>query len=265
MYAESLWTEWSKNATRLFMRTHVASGDKTPRFAASRTAIGEVSVQDIAVALNRGERVAIIVRHAERPPLEKNDPTFGKDLKLTEHGIEQAKTFGFVLSQFIGTATHRCFACDNKRCLETARLILRELPDKWNGIPIKKMLGDGSPYFGDTAERLALADEGDYHESLNEYFRTGVQRGFNPLKEATDKFEDFIWSQHTREETRQLEIFVTHDINVAAFLAGRGVVTRFEDYNWPGFMDAAVAFIGPCGRARYGYMRTMENRTRIDL
>ena len=55
------------------------------------------------------------------------------------------------------------------------------------------------------------------------------------------------------------------DANVAAFLAGRGVVTRFEDYNWPGFMDAAVAFIGPCGRARYGYMRTIENRTRIDL
>ena len=128
-YAESLWTEWSKNTTRLFMRTHVASGDKTPRFATSRTAVGEVSVQDIAVALNRGERVAIIVRHAERPPLEKNDPTFGKDLKLTEHGIEQAKTFGFILSQFIGKATHRCFACDNKRCLETARLILRELPD----------------------------------------------------------------------------------------------------------------------------------------
>ena len=87
----------------------------------SRTIVGEVSFQDIAVALNRGERVAIIVRHAERPPLEKNDPTFGKDLELTEHGIEQAKTFGFVLSQFIGTATHAVYAGDNKRCTMTAK------------------------------------------------------------------------------------------------------------------------------------------------
>ena len=259
-YAESLWAEWSKNATRLFMRTHVASGDKSPRFATSRTVVGEVSFQDVAVALNRGERVAIIVRHAERPPLEKNDPTFGKDLKLTEHGIEQAKTFGFALSQFIGTATHAVYAGDNKRCTMTAMHLLCELHDKWGGTAIEHELGDRSPYFGDTAERLALADEGDYHELLNEYFRTGVQRGFNPLKEATDRFENFIWSQHCHNESRQLEIFVTHDINVAAFLAGRGVATRFEDYNWPGFMDAAVAFIGPCGRARYGYMRTHENR-----
>ena len=87
-YAESLWDNWSRSATHLFMRTHALCGDKTVRYATNRIAIGDVTMQDVGIALKRGDRVAIIVRHAERPPLEKNDPTFGKELRLTEHGRE---------------------------------------------------------------------------------------------------------------------------------------------------------------------------------
>ena len=266
-YAESLWNNWSRSATHLFMRTHALCGDKTVRYATNRIAIGDVAMQDVGIALKRGDRVAIIVRHAERPPLEKNDPTFGKELRLTEHGREQAKAFGFVLSQFTENASRYITTGENLRCDETARLIAKEL-----GAPVsaryvygENMLGSGSPFFGNVHERMALAEQGDYRESLNEYFRTGVQRGFKDLCAATDILEDFVWSDRWATHNEQLQVFVTHDINVACFLAGRGVVTRFEEYNWPGYLDAAVAFISHNGQARYGYMRTMENRMRIDL
>ena len=58
---------------------------------------------------------------------------------------------------------------------------------------------------------------------------------------------------------------VAHDINIGCFLGGRGVVTRFDDFNWPHYLDAAVAFLGKNGRARYGYLRTWESKNAINL
>ena len=63
----------------------------------------------------------------------------------------------------------------------------------------------------------------------------------------------------------QLNIFVTHDICVGCFLAGRKVITHFDESNWPKFLDAAVAFLGRNGRARYGYMRCYDNKYTFDL
>jgi len=263
-YAEGLWESWGKTASRLFMRTHAVSGDKTFSIPTSRTPIGEVGMQDIGVALCRGERVAILMRHAERPPLEKNDPTFGKDLALTPRGREQASLVGFLLSQFCGDATVDVSSCDTRRCRDTALAIVDQLKWRCHGVTIGHLLGDGSPYFGDVAERLKLADEGEYRLALNEYFKTGAQRGFRPLLESTDRLEEYMWARRDRRGGSQLEIFVTHDINVGCFLAGRKVVTHFEDYNWPGFLDAAVCFLGRNGVARYGYMRTHDNKFSFD-
>ena len=40
-------------------------------------------------------------------------------------------------------------------------------------------------------------------------------------------------------------LIITHDLNVACFLAGNGTVTSFTEKSWPGFLDAAVLFINP--------------------
>jgi len=252
--AEGLWESWEKTASRLFMRTHAVSGNKAFAIPTSRTPVGEVGMQDIAIALHRGERVAVLLRHAERPPLEKDDPTFGKTLSLTENGRAQAETLGFLLAQFGGKATVEVLSSDTRRCQETARIVARELRVR-DGVITEPLLGDDSPYFGDVSERMKLADESDYRAAQNAYFQTGTQRGFKPLAEATDRLEAFIWAPRKRREGAQLAILVTHDINVASFLAGRKVVTRFEECDWPGFLDAAVCFIGRNGVASYGYMR----------
>lgn len=228
--------------------------------------MNEVSLWDVGAALNRGENVAIVVRHAERPPLAEDDPTFGAGLELTDHGRAQADAFGFVLSQYRGNAFCEVYSSVMKRCLQTAEIIRRHFACNSSAtVMVDETLGSGSPYFGDVRGRLELAAAGDYHEALNEYFRLGSQRGFNDLDASTREFENHILSSFSESRLQKLSIFVTHDLNIACYLAGTGTVPRFLEYNWPGFMDSAVIFRSLDGSTRYGYMRTLENRTRIDL
>ena len=57
----------------------------------------------------------------------------------------------------------------------------------------------------------------------------------------------------------------TWDINVAAFLAGRGVVASFTEETWPDYQDAAIVVEGPGRNREYGYMRWNMDFEGIDL
>ena len=235
-------------------------GERLRSLIMERESVGEVNLQDLECALHNGDRVVAVVRHAERPPLEKNDPTFGFDLPITDAGKVKAGVFGFALGEFSKGYEHRIHSSRTRRCRMTAQAISVEMDgvSAW-GFILDEILGGASPYFGSVEDRMALADKGDYLEALNEYFRTGHQSGFLGLAAATDVFEDYLWNGHPQLEA-PLKVYVTHDINVGCFLAGRGVVTRFEDHTWPHYLDAAVAFLGRNGHARYGYLRTWESR-----
>ena len=62
-----------------------------------------------------------------------------------------------------------------------------------------------------------------------------------------------------------LVVAVTHDINVAAFLAGRGVVASFTEGTWPDYLDAAVVVERPDGNREYGFIRWHKDMEGIDL
>lgn len=265
-YIEKRWAAWYMYGNRLLSFTHIVSGDHNTRTVTHRDAIGEVNFQDIENALHKGERVVVLMRHAERPPLEKNDPTFGENLGITTKGQLDAKVFGFALHEYsTGLGKHCVSSSKTRRCWDTAREISNalagELPSGCVALP--DILGDKSPYFGLVSERMALADEGNYIASLNQYFKDGHQRGFQNLADATDKLEDFMWNDWAHINL-PLHVMVTHDINVGCFLAGRKVVTEFDEFSWPHYLDAAVGFLDRCGRARYGYMRYKPNTYTFD-
>ena len=264
-YVEARWASWYKYGNRLISYTYVSSGDHNTRTVTHREVIGEVGFQDIGNAIRKGWRVVVLVRHAERPPLEKDDPTFGAGIGLTAKGRMDAKVYGFALHEFAsGFGDHRVSSSKMTRCRETGREISRELCGCHDGcLTLPEILGDKSPYFGQVAERLALADEGHYMDSLNEYFEKGHQRGFNDLAEATDELENFMWNDYSHLNL-PLHVMVTHDINVGCFLAGRKVITQFNDSTWPHYLDSAVCFLDRYGRARYGYMRYYGNKYSFD-
>ncbi len=253
-YLDSLWTEWRGKAGSLVLYAHVVCTDRTPRFPTTRKVIGAVSFADIAEALRCGDRVAIVMRHAERPPLPPNDPTFGRDLPLTRRGRREADAFGFALFECCRGYDAWVSAGASTRCQQTAQEISKHAVQGGQAISLDHIMGCGSPFFGDVSDRLKLADAGNSRCALNEYFRTGKQSGYNDLFEATDAFERHIWEDSYGPV--QFEIYVTHDVNVACFLAGRGVIPQFDDSTWPKYLDAAVAFLGKYGHARYGVMRS---------
>ena len=205
----------------------------------------EIMFRHVADELHNGTHVALLVRHAERPPLPANDPTFGRDLPLTEQGVADAIRYGRELSLFACGEQMTIAAGGNRRCMETAFHILDgmglDLEDEQYAVIADPYLGGRTYYFGDVAQRMELANAGNYLESLNAYFRNGRQRGFNELHASTSLLAGRLLYHYDTP----LFIGITHDLNIACFLAGNGTVLSFTNESWPGFLDAAVLFIQP--------------------
>ena len=199
---------------------------------------------EMKAALDGGGRVTILVRHAERPPIEPGDRTFGASLPLTDKGWRDAQDFGIMLARELRPKSVAFYASGTFRTLQTACAMAMGLDLAETGTAIERkvrladFLGSESPFFGSVEERMSLAAQGHYHERLNDYFRDGAQRGYKPLKAAADIMERQLAALHN--DTWPLVVAVTHDINVAAFLAARGVVDSFTDDTWPGYLDAAI-------------------------
>jgi ABC-type nitrate/sulfonate/bicarbonate transport system ATPase subunit len=87
--------------------------------------------------------------------------------------------------------------------------------------------------------------------------------GYRPLGRATGGMEARIHALHRSGEN--LVVAVTHDINVAAFLAGRGVILSFTDETWPDYLDSAVVIETRDGNREYGFIRWDKRFEVIDL
>ena len=235
----------------------------------SRKVCGEMDFCDVKTAIDKGYKVTILIRHAERPPLEKGDTTFGANLALTERGWRMARQFGALLANTVRPKTVAFYASGTFRTVQTACGMAMGLdaakPENSiaRRIGLSEFLGSDSPFFGASKERMALIAEGRYHERLNDYFRTGKQRGYRPLGRATGEMEKHLNVLH--RSGGSLVVAVTHDINVAAFLAGRRVVTSFTEETWPDYLDAAVVIKGPGRSKGYGFMRWNRDFEGIDL
>ena len=235
----------------------------------SRKVRGEMRLCDIKDALEDGCNVSMLIRHAERPPLEPGDQTFGASLALTERGWRMARQFGAMLVNTAHARSVAFYASGTFRTVQTACGMAMGLDavSPANSIARKirlaEFLGSDSPFFGMLEDRMALAAEGRYHERLNEYFKGGVLPGYRPLGRATGGMEARLHALHRSGEN--LVVAVTHDINVAAFLAGRGVVSSFTDETWPDYLDSAVVIETRDGNREYGFIRWDKRFEGIDL
>ena len=221
--------------------------------------IEKLPLVEMKEALDNGGQVTLLIRHAERPPLDPDDKTFGASLSLAESGWRCAQNFGLMLANNLLPKSVAFYASETFRTLQTACAMAMGLDGVGTGQSIERkvrladFLGSGSPFFGSVEERMALAAEGDYHGRLNEYFHSGRQRGFKALKRAAKRMERCLDGLHEKEWP--LVVAVTHDINVAAFLAARGVVDSFSDEAWPGYLDAAAIVKSGDGAAKCLYFR----------
>ena len=214
--------------------------------------IGRVFIHDVGNMIGDGKRVTLLMRHAERPPLDPSDTTFGETLPITERGRREAESLGSQLSEIVDPDAVLLYASQTFRTIQTACAIDTRLGCSAS-VEVKGVLGGETPFFGSLDERMQLIAEGRYMERLNDYYRIGTQLGYRPLAPATDAMEDALESLHSLSSS--LAVAVTHDINVASFLAGRGVATHFDEDVWPHYLDAAVIAKDDNGNVEYGEFR----------
>ena len=209
----------------------------------------EMTLEEIKVELRRGASVALLVRHAERPKIDPDDPSFGDVLALTYEGVRTARKLGEMLREFGGEA--QFYASPLNRTRMTAACIAEGMGVPDAEVPVDELLGNSSFYYANALEVLDVFKPDRFFSDCATYFATGEQRGFRNLYAATDAFEKWI-ALHLR---KRLFIVSTHDLYVAAFLTARqvGVFTR---ENWVRFLDAGAIVVRPDGTRRYALVRT---------
>jgi len=208
------------------------------------------TLDDVAAARAAGARVLLMVRHAERPKLDNDDPSFGMTVPLTPAGHAMAREYGRLLKRF-ATGRIQFYASPLRRTRETAADIAAGMGLENLEIPTDDALGNSSPYFADQYAVYTFFREGGFFEKVFAYIATERQVGFRPLHEATRMLEDWLLAHFTGD----LGIFTTHDLYLAAYLAAWGAVPVFSCANWPRFLDAAALVLAPDGTRHHALVR----------
>ena len=210
-----------------------------------------MTIDELKAELANGARAILMVRHAERPQIDPDDPSFGDVLPLTEEGVRSARELGGLLADFRGDVQFA--ASPLMRTRMTAACIAEGMGVPGAEVSADERLGNGSFYYADTTEVLEVFKPENFFGACTEYFATGRQRGFEPLGAATDAFEEWLLAQFRRK----LFVAVTHDLYIAAFLSARGAAEKpFTRENWVRFLDAGAILVYPDGSRRYAFVRT---------
>ncbi len=212
--------------------------------------LGELSLDDVEAALRRGCRALLFVRHAERPKIDGEDPTFGETLPLTDEGWRTCLRFGERMKEFAGDV--QFLSSPLRRTRMTAEGIAEGMGLSGIAIPTDPLIGNSTFYFADQPTVFELFRDGQFFRHLFEYMANGRQRGFREINEASDMLEEWALSRFTA----RLGIFTTHDLHNAAYLHARGVKRDWTVESWVRFLDAAAIIIEPDGTRLYALVRT---------
>ena len=215
----------------------------------------ELTLSDVCALLRAGNRVLLMTRHAERPHIDHEDPSFGQELPITEEGQAMSRAFGAAFRPFADVVQ---FASSPlRRTMMTTECIAEGMGVAHPDIAPEDALGNGTFYFADQHAVWEEFRDGSFFRKCFAYFEKGTFRGFAELHAATDALEEWCLAHFTAP----FAVFTTHDLYIAAFLAARTVISRFTEANWPRFLDSAAIILAPDGTRRYALVRAgLSNR-----
>lgn len=228
----------------------LTGGDAETDALCRRMPLGEITLEDVAHELRAGSRVLLLVRHGERPKMDNDDPTFGETLPLTAEGVRTSMEMGARLKEFAGDV--QFLSSPLRRTVMTAEGIAEGMGLSGVEIPTDILIGNDTFYCADLHEVFELFRDGEFFEKVFVYLKTGRQRGFRQIDEATDALEEWALGKFTAK----LGIFTTHDIYNASFLHARRVKRDWTLETWVRFLDSAAIILDPDGTRRYAFLRT---------
>ena len=214
------------------------------------THMNELTIDELKGEIRKGARCILQVRHAERPKMDPNDPSFGDALHLTREGARTARILGTRLAEFKDDVAF-C-ASPLTRTRETAALLAEGMGLSGAMIPTDEKLGNRSFFYEDPLEVLKLFQSMEFFNACFAYFEKGRLPGLNDIHDAADACEKWLFE---KAGSRRLFVAVTHDCYIAAFLSARGAYGPFTRKNWPRFLDGAAILVYPDGTRRYALVR----------
>ncbi len=189
--------------------------------------------------IDSGQQVILFIRHSERPPISTTDKSFGKNLGLTEYGIEMCHEAG---SRFSGLMDVDFYASPMERCRRTAKHFAEGmgLPDSVKVSNAPQIGIEGFYMHPDYHALQTLMKERGYMEYMEEYLNNGTAPYLNNIHSSTEKTIE--WMQSVSKS--QFSVFVSHDIYITAFITSLGIRT-FHGGDWIGFLHAAALCVNP--------------------
>ena len=191
-----------------------------------------VDIRQVRGWLEEGARVALYVRHAERPPIAAGDPTFGASLALTPAGERCARALGEALRG--GFHTARLMASPMERTRRTARLIADGAGAAGTPVEDAPAIGVGNVFTDAAAAHREMERVGVMDYMLG-YLAAGEAPHARPVREATRLAVGWIREAATAPFT----LCCGHDLTIAAALAGLELA-RFRADDWIPFLTGMV-------------------------
>lgn len=201
------------------------------------TASDTIDLHFLRSLLDEGHRVALFIRHSERPAISPDDKEFGQTLGLTPRGIELARNAG---RHFAGVRNAVFYASPMNRCRLPARHFAEGMGLAQPTVTDAEPLGVRGFYYEDPyAVQDSMRRQG-YMAYMQDYLTHGTAPHSMPIGPATDQMA--AWLQ--RHAAALLNVFVSHDIFIASFLTALNLRTYTAE-NWVGFLHGAALIQEP--------------------
>ena len=208
-----------------------------------------MSIKDVVAAVNNGFKVILIMRHADKEHLDIVGPEPSEELNVSEEGLRKSYAIGRQLEKITGEVIF--YASSRIRAVMTAQEIARGMgiADIWNdkSIITDIRLSNSGFYYKNAAMIWKLFRDGVFYDKAAEYIKKGTLDGFNPMKEATQRFEEFILGIKHGD----LTIIVSHYLIVSSFLNIKGI-WDLQDQLQP--LDSASIIISPAKDITYAFV-----------
>jgi len=188
---------------------------------------------ELTEALANGARVALMIRHDERPHIDRDDPTFGETLALTPAGEQATLNLGRIFAPFAGETEFHSSPMNRTRT--TARKLAEGMGLADPSIAEHEELGNSSFYFTDQRALFEAFKGHDIYPMMENYLHGGTLAGLGDLYAASDRLEEWIDAHHGK----RLAVYATHDLYNAAFLTARQAA-EFSAKRWIGFLESAA-------------------------
>jgi broad specificity phosphatase PhoE len=185
----------------------------------------------LRVPIPSGVPLALLLRHAERPPLPTHEP--GNEVALTVAGQEASRRLGQGLGKLLlGLNTSPVL-----RCQETA-LALREGAGAQCDVVQDSLLGDPGVFVVDPRQAWSSWMEWGPNNIARALMTGGaVPPGFADPGQATRRLAAHL-CEHL-PGTPGVHVFVTHDTLLGPFIA-QAFGRVLDAQTWPGFLHGAL-------------------------